>query len=135
MPAPKISRTEPKNINASVKPKPIPTPSKAEANTPFFDAKASARARMIQLTTINGINIPSDLLSSGANPFIKNSITVTKPAITTMKIGILTSSGTILRRSEITAFDAINTNVAAIPIPKPLATLVVTANVGQRPMH
>ena len=118
-----------------MKPSPIPTPSSADANTPFFDAKASALARMIQLTTINGINIPSDLFSSGANPFIKNSITVTKPAITTMNMGIRTSSGTILRRSEITAFEAINTKVAAIPIPRPLATLVVTARVGHSPMH
>ena len=66
---------------------------------------------------------------------MRNSMTVTKPAITTIKIGMRTSSGTILRRSEMTALEAINTNVAAIPIPIPFATLEVTASVGQRPMH
>ena len=33
-------------------------PSTALAKTPFLEAKASARARMMQLTTIRGMNTP-----------------------------------------------------------------------------
>ena len=36
-----------------------------EAATPVMAAKASARARMMQLTVIRGMKMPSDLFSSG----------------------------------------------------------------------
>ena len=72
VPAPRISRIEPRNVKAMVNPRPIPMPSNADAITPFLDANASARANMIQFTTIRGMNMPSDLLSSGAKPSIKN---------------------------------------------------------------
>jgi hypothetical protein len=58
-PLPMSSRMEPISIRASVKPNPMPMPSMAEASTPFFEANASARARMMQLTTMSGINRPS----------------------------------------------------------------------------
>jgi len=45
---------------AKVKPSPIERPSIAEGSGGFFEANASARARMMQLTTISGMNSPSD---------------------------------------------------------------------------
>ena len=50
---------------AKVKPRPIPKPSMIESQSPFFDANASARPRMMQLTTMSGMNMPSDFESSG----------------------------------------------------------------------
>jgi hypothetical protein len=44
--------------SASVKPRPMPSPSMIDAPGPFLDAKASARARMMQLTTISGTKTP-----------------------------------------------------------------------------
>ena len=58
-PAPSISRTTPSAVRPIVKPKPIPIPSKILSIGPFLQAKASARPRMIQFTTISGINNPS----------------------------------------------------------------------------
>ena len=51
---------------ANVYPRPIPKPSKAESKTPFLLAKASARPKMIQLTTINGMNTPKLVFKLGA---------------------------------------------------------------------
>ena len=50
-----------KNIQfyAAVTPSPMPSPSTADNNGLFFDANASARAKITQLTTINGINRPN----------------------------------------------------------------------------
>ena len=42
-------------VRAKVNPKPIPTPSNIERIGLFLDANASARPRIIQLTTIRGI--------------------------------------------------------------------------------
>ena len=47
-------------VRPSVNPSPIPIPSNTDGRTGFFDAYASARPRMIQLTTIRGIYTPSD---------------------------------------------------------------------------
>ena len=58
LPVPNSSRQAPSNVKAKVKPKPIPIPSQAEATTPFFAAKASARHSTMQFTTINGMNRP-----------------------------------------------------------------------------
>jgi hypothetical protein len=58
-PLPRISRTAPTAVRESVKPKPIPTPSSTESSGVFFEAKASARPRIMQFTTISGMKTPS----------------------------------------------------------------------------
>ena len=58
-PLPSASRTAPSRVSDSVKPNPMPIPSSAESATLFFEANASARPRMMQLTTISGMNTPS----------------------------------------------------------------------------
>ena len=59
-PLPNISRTEPMTVSDRVKPRPMPMPSSTESNALFFEAKASARPRMMQFTTISGMKTPSD---------------------------------------------------------------------------
>lgn len=54
VPLPKNSRMAPMTISAPVKPAPMPSPSRADRPTLFLLAKASARPRMMQLTTISG---------------------------------------------------------------------------------
>ena len=54
------------SATASVKPTPAPSPSSAELTTPFLDANASARPRMMQLTTISGMKMPSAWLMASA---------------------------------------------------------------------
>ena len=58
MPEPISSRTAEISVSDTVKPSPMPRPSVMEASGLFLDAKASARAKMMQLTTISGINKP-----------------------------------------------------------------------------
>ena len=55
VPFPKISRTKPAKVKAMVNPRPIPKPSIMESTGGFLEAYASARPKIIQLTTINGI--------------------------------------------------------------------------------
>ena len=57
-PVPRSSRTQAMMEIARVKPRPMPRPSTAEARGPFLLAKASARASIMQFTTISGINMP-----------------------------------------------------------------------------
>ena len=59
-------------------------PSTAADTGLFLLAKDSARARMMQLTTIRGINTPRLSAMSGKNAWSSRSTMVTKPAITTM---------------------------------------------------
>ena len=59
VPLPRISRSEPRKVSDMVKPRPMPRPSATEAATPFLAAKASARARMMQFTTMSGTKMPS----------------------------------------------------------------------------
>ena len=89
VPFPKNSRTIPIAVSATVKPKPIPIPSNIESKGLFFDAKASARASIIQFTTISGIKSPRDLSRLGTNAFKIICTIVTKLAITTINAGIL----------------------------------------------
>ena len=58
---------------------------------------------------------------------------VTKEAMTTMKIGMRTISGTIFFISEITTFEQIRTNMVANPIPIPLMADDVVPKVGHIP--
>ena len=57
-PVPTSSRMAPSTASAAVKPSPMPRPSAVEATRPFLEAKASARPRMMQLTTMRGMNTP-----------------------------------------------------------------------------
>ena len=50
----------------------------------FLEAKPSARPRMMQFTTIRGMNRPRLSDNAGTNPLSSRSTMVTKPAITTM---------------------------------------------------
>ena len=54
VPLPRSSRIRPMATSAPVKPAPIPSPSRADSPTLLREAKASARPRMMQLTTIRG---------------------------------------------------------------------------------
>ena len=45
-------------VNETVNPSPMPSPSKSEGSGVFLDANASARARIMQFTTIRGMKIP-----------------------------------------------------------------------------
>ena len=89
---------------------------------------------MIQLTTISGINIPSEFEIDGKNAFKSISITVTNAAITTMYDAILTFDGINFLKSEIAIFEPIKTNVDAMPIPSAFLTDVVVASVGHIPI-
>ena len=64
-PVPRSSRTEPKIVKANVKPKPMPKPSKKEEIGLFLLAKASARPRIKQFTTISGMKSPNEAYNSG----------------------------------------------------------------------
>ena len=59
-------------------------PSTAEAATLFLEAKASARPRTIQLTTISGMNTPRDADRAGMKACRDRSTTVTNPAMMVM---------------------------------------------------
>ena len=61
VPAPSSSLIVPITVSVSVKPRPIPIPSSAESKIVFLLANASALPRMMQFTTIRGMNRPSDL--------------------------------------------------------------------------
>jgi hypothetical protein len=58
VPLPMISRIEPIIASANVNPMPIPKPSTIEGSRGFLLAKASARANIMQFTTISGMKIP-----------------------------------------------------------------------------
>ena len=133
VPLPKSSRTAPIIVSAPVKPSPILIPSSALGSGEFLAAKLSARARIMQLTTISGTNIPSDWESAGKYAFKSISIIDTNVAIITMYAAILILFGITFLTSEITKFEHIRTNVAERPIPIELLTEVVTAKVGHIP--
>ena len=65
-PVPRSYLIAPMAASASVNPIPMPIPSRAESTTVFLFANASARPRMMQFTTIRGMNTPRALLISGA---------------------------------------------------------------------
>ena len=99
----------------------------------FFDAKDSARAKMMQLTTISGINMPSACDKSGRNALSSMSIIVTKDAMMMMYAGMRTLSGMTLRSRLMNRFEKISTAVTARPMPMPLKRLVVMARVEHIP--
>ena len=55
VPLPRTSLTRPARVRATVNPRPIPIPSMTESRGLFLFAKASARPRIMQLTTIRGM--------------------------------------------------------------------------------
>ncbi len=104
-----------------------------EWKTPFFEANASARPRIIQFTVISERNSPKLSYRAGIYPFKINSISVTKLAITTIKQGSLTALGITFFSRDITALEQISTKVVARPMPMPFEAIVVTASVGHIP--
>ena len=99
-----------------------------------MDAYASARPRMMQLTTISGMNRPSDADSEGMYACSSRSIMVTKPAMTVMYAAMRTLLGIIFRSAEMTMLEQISTAVAARPMPMPFSTEVEVARVGHMPI-
>ena len=132
-PEPRSSRQIPRRVSPRVNPRPIPIPSNREATGEFLAAKASARPRIIQLTTISGINNPSDASISGRYALITICRIVTKAAITTMNTGMRTLSGVTDLRQLITKFVQISTAIVASPIDIPFMAEVVVASVGHIP--
>ena len=68
VPFPKDSRIADITISANVKPIPIPKASIIERIGGSLDENASARPKTIQFTTINGTNIPKDLIKRASRP-------------------------------------------------------------------
>jgi hypothetical protein len=111
----------------------MPIPSNAESHTPFFEANASARPKMIQFTTISGIKTPNDAYNAGTYAFISISIMVTNEAITTINAGMRTLTGIRFLIIAINIFERISTAIVATPIPRPFIALVVVPSVGHIP--
>ena len=99
----------------------------------FLEAYASARPRMIQLTTISGIYSPRLLLSDGRYACSRNCIIVTNEAMITINDGILTLSGMTFLSAEIMKLLSTRIHVVVSPIPAPLMADDVTASVGHIP--
>ncbi len=134
-PAPNISLKEPSKVKANVNPNPMPMPSNNESDTLCLEAKASARPKIIQLTTINGMNIPSDESNAGKYALITNCKIETKAAITTINTGIRTLSGTRFLIADIAILEHIKTNIVQSPIAIPFDADVVVASVGHIPSN
>ncbi len=64
VPLPRTSRTTPMKNSAKVNPTPMPRPSMMARPGLFLEAKASARPRIRQFTTIRAMNAPSARCSS-----------------------------------------------------------------------
>ena len=118
---------------AKVHPSPMPRPSANESDIPCWNAKASARAKIMQLTTMSGMKMPSTSWRPGTNAAMIKSTVVTNVAMTTTKMGILIFSGVTFLRADIMIFEPTRTNVAARPIPIPLKTARLVAKVGHIP--
>ena len=108
-------------------------PSAKDATGPFLKAKASARAKMMQFTTIKGMYTPSASLRSGRYALSSISTMDTKEAMTTMKAGMRIRSEMIFRSREISKLEQISTAVVARPMPMPFMAAVVTPRVGHIP--
>ena len=121
------------SVMAKVKPSPMPRPSAMLSTGGFLDAKDSARAKMMQLTTISGINMPSACDKSGRNALSSMSIIVTKDAMMMMYAGMRTLSWMMLRSRLMNRFEKISTAVTARPMPMPFMPDVVMASVGHIP--
>ena len=59
VPFPKISLKAANAVSERVNPRPIPRPSATEFRIGFFEAKASARPKMMQFTTMSGTKMPN----------------------------------------------------------------------------
>jgi len=82
---------------------------------------------------MSGIKSPRDAYRAGTKACMRSCTIVTKPAITTIKLGIRTASGTRCLIIEITVFEQMRTNMVASPIAIPFAAELVVARVGHMP--
>ncbi len=80
---PSTSRTDPMSTRAIVKPTPMPIASAIDSRIGFFDANASARPRITQLTTMRAMKAAISWCAAGSSACRVKSATVTKVAITT----------------------------------------------------
>ena len=103
--------------------------------TLWLHAYASARPRIIQLTTINDKNAPNAVYRSTAYAFKNICKIVTNVAITTMYTGIWISSGVIGAIKLTTTLLNTNTKITPAPIPSALLIEVEIANVEQIPRY
>lgn len=133
VPLPSSSLTMPNRVRANVNPMPQPIPSRMLSNGEFLHAKASARPRIMQLTTMSGMYIPNAAFIEGRYAARSICNMVTNVAMTTMKTGILTLSGVRFFISDMTKLEHISTNIVANPIEIPLMADVVVAKVGHMP--
>jgi hypothetical protein len=99
----------------------------------FLEAKASARPRIMQLTTIRGINTPSCREMEKKYAFITSSTITTNVAITTIYEAILTFLGMRFLIEEMMTLEKKRTKVTQSPMPIPFSTAVVMARVGHKP--
>ena len=105
---------------ARVKPRPMPSPSMMLGSGGFLNAKDSARAKMMQLTTIREMKTPSVSYRSGTKACMTISTIVTKVAMMMINEGMRIFSGIRFRRSEMTRLEKTSTKVVARPMPMPL---------------
>jgi hypothetical protein len=134
VPLPRSSLTAARPIKTHVYPSPIPNESAMTETRFCFEAKASTRPIMMQLTTISGMKTPMLFERSGKYAFITRSTIVVNAAITMMNTGIRIAEGMSLRNSEIMTSEKRSTKVMARPMPMPFETFVVTAMAEQRPI-
>ena len=99
----------------------------------FLEAKASARPRMMQLTTIRGMNTPRFSARAGTKAWSSRSTMVTKVAMTTMKQAMRILLGMILRSREMTTLAQMRMMVTDRPMPMPLKRVVVMASTEHMP--
>ena len=133
LPLPKNSRMMPMIVRATVKPSPVATPSTALSRTGFLLANASARPKMIQLTTMSGKKTPMESYKSGIyfSRTILSKVTIV--AIITINAGMRTVLGMTLRRREMSTLLNNRTTVTESPMPKLLRAEVDIPRVAQVP--
>ena len=132
-PCPISSRKVPMAISNNANPEPMDIPSIKLAPTLLREANISARATIVQLVTIKGINIPHDLPSDRNQASTIISMQVTKLAMMNTYIGIRMSARMNRRVADTKTFEKVKTSKVARPSPKPFTNVVVTASNGQRP--
>ena len=133
LPAPRSSRTPLSRRRMIVKPAAVPRASSSDRATLFREANASARPRMMQLTTMSATKGPSCLWTTGTAASRSRSASVTKVAMISTYEVMRTSCGMNRLREATSRFEPSRTNPVAIAMASPFATLLVTASTGQSP--
>ena len=85
------------------------------------------------VTTMSGMNTPSEELSAGMKACSSRSTMVTKPAMTTTNIARRMSFGMALRSAEMHTLQQVRMMRTERPMPMPLNSVVVMAMVEHMP--